>query len=357
MLSSSRPVSAKGPRKLVPICISKPSAVRRSGTAMTPALFTSRSTRSTPSAKRRTDPRSARSSRRTSTSPVIVAAARAPFSVSRQARMTVAPCAASSRAVTAPIPLFAPVTIAMRPCWSGMSAVVQALMWLRLRHGFLATTHIVHSFTDISLSIVHELRRRAIMGGFPSGGAGFGGAGFGNGGGFGSGAGFGTENMWQMMEQLRSKFEKSAGSRAGRGDVRSAVLALLAEQPMHGYQIIREIDERSGGSWKPSAGSVYPTLQLLSDEGIITAEESGGRKTYALTEAGRDEVAESGATAPWQTGESTEHPGITALPKAGVELAQAAAQVGRTGSPEQVQQAVAVLDEARKRLYAILAQD
>ncbi len=195
------------------------------------------------------------------------------------------------------------------------------------------------------------------MGGFPSGGAGFGGAGFGNGGGFGSGAGFGTENMWQMMEQLRSKFEKSAGSRAGRGDVRSAVLALLAEQPMHGYQIIREIDERSGGSWKPSAGSVYPTLQLLSDEGIITAEESGGRKTYALTEAGRDEVAESGATAPWQTGESSEHPGITALPKAGVELAQAAAQVGRTGSPEQVQQAVAVLDEARKRLYAILAQD
>ncbi len=195
------------------------------------------------------------------------------------------------------------------------------------------------------------------MGGFPSGGAGFGGAGFGNGGGFGSGAGFGTENMWQMMEQLRSKFEKSAGSRAGRGDVRSAVLALLAEQPMHGYQIIREIDERSGGSWKPSAGSVYPTLQLLSDEGIITAEESGGRKTYALTEAGRDEVAESGATAPWQTGESTEHPGITALPKAGVELAQAAAQVGRTGSPEQIQQAVAVLDEARKRLYAILAQD
>ncbi|TKK00060.1 PadR family transcriptional regulator [Plantibacter flavus] len=163
--------------------------------------------------------------------------------------------------------------------------------------------------------------------------------------------------MWQMMEQLRSKFEKSAGSRVGRGDVRSAVLALLAEQPMHGYQIIREIEERSGGSWKPSAGSVYPTLQLLSDEGIITAEESGGRKTYALTEAGRDEVAESGASAPWQNAESSEHPCFTALPKAGVELAQAAAQVGRTGTPEQVQQAVTILDDARKRLYAILAQD
>ncbi|HXH33002.1 MAG TPA: PadR family transcriptional regulator [Plantibacter sp.] len=185
------------------------------------------------------------------------------------------------------------------------------------------------------------------MGGsFPSAGAGFG---------FGSGAH--TDGMWQVMEQLRSKFEKSAGSRVGRGDVRAAVLALLAEQPMHGYQIIREIEERSGGSWKPSAGSVYPTLQLLADEGIITAEEAGGRKTYALTEAGREEVAESGASAPWEGGASSEGNGFTALPKAGVELAQAAAQVGRTGTPEQVQQAVTILDDARKRLYAILAQD
>lgn len=189
------------------------------------------------------------------------------------------------------------------------------------------------------------------MGGsFPT--SGFGSAGFGS-------AGFGnhTDGIWSAMEQLRSKFEKTAGSRAGRGDVRAAVLALLAEQPMHGYQIIREIEERSGGSWKPSAGSVYPTLQLLADEGIITAEESNGRKTYALTEAGRDEVAESGVSAPWDGADSTESRDFTALPKAGVELAQAAAQVGRTGSPEQVQQAVAVLDEARKRLYAILAQD
>lgn len=185
------------------------------------------------------------------------------------------------------------------------------------------------------------------MGGsFPTAGAGFG---------FGSGTH--TDGMWQVMEQLRSKFEKSAGSRVGRGDVRAAVLALLAEQPMHGYQIIREIEERSGGSWKPSAGSVYPTLQLLADEGIITAEEAGGRKTYALTEAGRDEVAESGASAPWEGSGSSEGNGFTALPKAGVELAQAAAQVGRTGTPEQVQQAVTILDDARKRLYAILAQD
>jgi DNA-binding PadR family transcriptional regulator len=172
-------------------------------------------------------------------------------------------------------------------------------------------------------------------------------------------AGFGgssIDGMWQAVEELRSRFEKRAGTRAGKGEVRSAVLALLAERPMHGYQIIREIEERSGGSWKPSAGSVYPTLQLLADEGTISAEESNGRKIYSLTEAGREEVAQDHGATPWDS-PGSHAGGFAALPKAGVELAQAAAQVGRTGSPEQVQQAVAVLDDARRRIYAILAQD
>ena len=164
-----------------------------------------------------------------------------------------------------------------------------------------------------------------------------------------------VDSMWQAVEELRSRFEKRSGSRAGRGEVRSAVLALLAERPMHGYQIIREIEERSGGSWKPSAGSVYPTLQLLADEGFISAEESNGRKIYSLTEAGR-EVAGADASAPWDATAPATGTGFTALPKAGVELAQAASQVARTGTPEQVQEAVAVLDDARRRLYAILAQ-
>jgi DNA-binding PadR family transcriptional regulator len=176
-----------------------------------------------------------------------------------------------------------------------------------------------------------------------------------------SAGGFGgrmdPEAMWQAFEQLRSTFEKKVGTRMGRGDVRAAVLALLAEKPMHGYQIIREIEERSGGSWKPSAGSVYPTLQLLADEGSISAEESNGRKIYSLTEAGRGEVAAQHGSAPWDPAGPMAGAGIASLPRAGIELAQAAAQVGRTGSPDQVQQAVAVLDEARRRLYGILAQD
>jgi DNA-binding PadR family transcriptional regulator len=172
----------------------------------------------------------------------------------------------------------------------------------------------------------------------------------------GFGVGNHAEGIWQAMEQLRSTFEKRVGTRVGRGEVRSAVLALLAEQPMHGYQIIHEIEERSGGSWKPSAGSVYPTLQLLADEGLISAEEANGRKIYALTEAGREEVAGSGASSPFESAGQADGSKFTALPKAGIELAQAAAQVGRTGTPEQVQEAVTVLDEARRRLYSILAQ-
>ena len=184
-------------------------------------------------------------------------------------------------------------------------------------------------------------------------------------GGFGAGAH--TDSMWQALDHLRSKFEKRAGTRVSRGDVRIAVIALLAERPMHGYQIIREIEERSGGSWKPSAGSVYPTLQLLADEGLIVASEDNGRKTYSLTEAGREVAAEEADAAPWGAdtgadggsgaGGSGAEQGFGALPKAGVEFAQAAAQVHRSGSPEQIQQAITVIDEARKRLYTILAQD
>jgi hypothetical protein len=163
------------------------------------------------------------------------------------------------------------------------------------------------------------------------------------------------DGVWQAMEQMRTTFEKRAGSRVGRGDVRAAVLALLAEKPMHGYQMIHEIEERSGGSWKPSAGSVYPTLQLLADEGLISVEEANGRKIYSLTDTGREAVAGPDASSPWDTAGAA-HGGFAALPKAGVELAQATAQVGRTGTPEQIQEAVAVLDDARRRLYSILAR-
>ncbi|MEZ3160481.1 PadR family transcriptional regulator [Microbacterium sp. BWT-B31] len=177
--------------------------------------------------------------------------------------------------------------------------------------------------------------------------------------------GWAGPNLWDALDQLREGFEQrfgpgpgGFGTRMGRGDVRAAVLALLAEQPMHGYQIIREIEERSAGAWKPSPGSVYPTLQLLADEGLISAEESGDKKVYSLTESGRAEADAAGdQSAPWASAGLKDAARGAALPKAGMRLAQAASTIGRTGTPDQIQAAVDVLDEARRKLYSILAQD
>jgi DNA-binding PadR family transcriptional regulator len=175
------------------------------------------------------------------------------------------------------------------------------------------------------------------------------------------GRGFGTlpsaDEMWEAMDQLRSGFEKRVGSRMGRGDVRAAVLSLLSEQPMHGYQVIREIESRTGGRWKPSAGSIYPTLQLLADEGLVVAETAQDRKIYSLTEDGRAEAAKSAAHVPWADTATHEGTGRGALPKAGIDLAQAVSQVARTGTAEQQAKAVEVLDAARRSMYSILAQE
>ena len=174
------------------------------------------------------------------------------------------------------------------------------------------------------------------------------------------GAGWPIPGLWEAVDQFRGAFEQRVTPRKGRGDVKAAILSLLAESPMHGYQIIQEIEQRSGGAWKPSPGSVYPTLQLLADEGLISVEESAGRKTYALTEAGRA-VADAEGSTPWSSttdgGSGAEHPRATALPKAGAELAAAAMQVGRSGTADQVHEAVSVLEDARRKLYAILARD
>ncbi len=176
--------------------------------------------------------------------------------------------------------------------------------------------------------------------------------------GFGGGFPGAGQHLTEAIDQLRSMFEQRVGPRMARGDVRAALLALLAEKPMHGYQIIAEIEQRSGGAWKPSAGSVYPTLQLLADEGLITSDAADGRKTYSLTEAGRAEAeAAADRAAPWEASGPRDLLGMGPLPKAGVALAQAAAALRRTGTPEQVEEAVTVLDDARRKLYSILAQD
>jgi len=148
-------------------------------------------------------------------------------------------------------------------------------------------------------------------------------------------------------------------SRARRGDTRTAVLRVLAESPMHGYQIIQELKQRSGGLWTPSAGSIYPTLQLLADEGLVTAEETSGKKVFSLTEAGRaavDDLADE--PAPWDVAAAVgDCNGLFGLREAGGRLASAVMQVGRSGDRAKTDEAAAILNAARKQVYALLAED
>jgi len=145
-------------------------------------------------------------------------------------------------------------------------------------------------------------------------------------------------------------------SRARRGDVRTAILLVLADQPMHGYQIMQRLEERSGGAWRPSPGSVYPTLQLLEDQGLIKGEEAEGRRVFSLTDSGREEAVklrERVGDAPF--GEGGDVDPRFALRQEFASLAGAFKQVAQVGTPDDVQKALEILREARKRIYALLA--
>ena len=150
------------------------------------------------------------------------------------------------------------------------------------------------------------------------------------------------------------------GPRARRGDVRAAALALLAEQPMNGYQIIQEIAERSGGVWRPSPGSIYPALQQLEDEGLIRAEAGdSGRRAFQLTDEGRAYVADHSAelTAPWDVVAGSAGGAALEMRKLIGQVAMAAFQVISAGTDAQAAQARQLLTDTRKGLYRILAAD
>jgi DNA-binding PadR family transcriptional regulator len=145
--------------------------------------------------------------------------------------------------------------------------------------------------------------------------------------------------------------------KARRGDIRTAALLLLAEEPRNGYQIMQEVEERSGGVWRPSPGSVYPALSQLEDEGLIRSEEVDGRKRYVLSDAGRKLLDErdDAATAPWEemSGEVSDQ--AFELGKLMREVGFAFLQVMRTGSEAQIAKAREVLAAGRRDLYRILA--
>jgi DNA-binding PadR family transcriptional regulator len=190
--------------------------------------------------------------------------------------------------------------------------------------------------------------RRAWPGGFPGKPGGFGGP-------WGPGEQWGPGGPWGWPGPPGS----ARGPKAGRGDVRAAILALLREGPRNGYQIMSEIEERSGGAWRPSPGAVYPALQQLADEGLIEAEESAGRRAFSLTDEGRRYLEENPdmARPAWESMAQDEPGEMPGLFVQAARLGGTIVQVAHAGTTEQVQAAEQLLEQTRRKMYQILAED
>lgn len=142
-----------------------------------------------------------------------------------------------------------------------------------------------------------------------------------------------------------------------RGDIRTALLAVLSEGPGHGYEVIQTLEAKSDGAWRPSPGSVYPALQLLTDRGMLQVSDRDGKRVYEITAAGRAEaeerLRENGA--PWEHIDGG-RPEFGDLRGAVRELQLAARQVAVAGKVPQLERAVEIVTRARKDLYQLLAE-
>lgn len=147
--------------------------------------------------------------------------------------------------------------------------------------------------------------------------------------------------------------------RRGRGDVRAAILLLLEEEPRNGYGLMQQVEERSSGAWRPSPGSIYPALAQLEDEGLIEPANAQQGKAFALTEAGRAHVEEhrDRLGTPWQEASEGQPAGMPDLRRSIGALAMAAMQAAQTGDPKVLEQVRQTLDDARKAIYRLLAED
>ena len=146
--------------------------------------------------------------------------------------------------------------------------------------------------------------------------------------------------------------------RRRRGDVRLALLHALADEPLNGYQLMQIIEERSGGRWRPSPGSVYPALAQLEDQGFVRSVERDGQKLFELTDAGREHLSErSDHKPPWEEEDDPRSEAVGELRSLVAQVAQAAVQVAQVADEQQMRRAGEVLTEARRAIYRILAEE
>ncbi len=145
----------------------------------------------------------------------------------------------------------------------------------------------------------------------------------------------------------------------GRGAVRPFLLIALLDGPAHGYEIIRRLEELSRGIWRPSPGSVYPTLQMLEDAGVLIGHNEGGKRVYALTEDGRieaDRAIAVGAAERWDATANPEDVQRADFRAAVGDLHVAARQVREVADQDQLERAVTIVREARQKLYQLLIE-
>jgi len=185
-----------------------------------------------------------------------------------------------------------------------------------------------------------------------------------HGGPFGGGGPFG-EGPFGGRPFGDGPFGKGGGpgrQRQRRGDVRFVLLGLLNDQPRHGYELIKALEERSGGFYRPSPGLVYPTLQLLEEEGNLTSEMVKDKKIYTITEAGKallqsqnaEQEAERGPR--WGRPQEADMPQMLELRRTSMALFESVMQAARYGTPAQVKAVLALLDTTNKEVHSILAQ-
>ena len=143
--------------------------------------------------------------------------------------------------------------------------------------------------------------------------------------------------------------------RAQRGDIRTAIVLLLTDQPMHGYQIMQAMSDRTGGAWQPSPGAIYPTIAQLEDEGLVTTQEEGGRRLVTLTPEGRAYVEERSARLGDPFAVFADAPNRPDLRDPLHQLHAAVRQIEVGGDAAQLEAAAQTLAQARRSLYLILA--
>jgi DNA-binding PadR family transcriptional regulator len=140
------------------------------------------------------------------------------------------------------------------------------------------------------------------------------------------------------------------------GEVRAALLLALQDGPAHGYELGQRLERASGGAWRPSPGSIYPTLQMLADEELVIASDRDGKRVYELNRRGHAELkerAERGEGSPWQA--ASDAPS-SELKEAVHALKSAAKQIAAVGTADQVARATAIVVEARRQVYELLAK-